>query len=92
MMAYLSRFIENFSSKSKPLRRLTKQGQPFEWNQEQQDAFDDLRNAITTAPVLIPYHPGRKTLIICDASPVGLRGGLFQKTSHGYLLGIALPP
>ena len=84
MMAYLSRFIENFSSRSEPLRRLTKQGQPFEWNQEQQDAFDDLRHAITTAPVLIPYHPGRKTLIICDASPVGLGGGLFQKTSHGY--------
>ncbi len=29
MMAYLSRFIENFSSRSEPLRRLTKQGQPL---------------------------------------------------------------
>ena len=45
MMAYLSRFIGNFSSRSEPLRRLTKHGQPFEWNQEQQDAFDDLRHA-----------------------------------------------
>ena len=39
---------------------------------------------MTTAPVLVPYQPGRKTLVICDASPVGLGGGLFQKTAHGY--------
>ena len=84
MMAYLSRFIENFSSRSEPLRRLIKHGQPFEWNQEQQMAFDDLRNAMTTAPVLVPYHPERKTLIICDASPVGLGVGLFQKTADEY--------
>ena len=83
MMAYLSRFIENFSTRSEPLRRITKQDHRFEWNQEQM-AFDDLRNAMTRAPVLVPYHTGRKTLIICDASPVGLGGGLFQKTAHGY--------
>ena len=85
MTAYLSRFIENFSSRSEPLRRMTKQGQTFEWKPEQQKAFDDLKNAMTTAPVLVPYQPGRKTLVICDASPVGLGGGrLFQKTAHGY--------
>jgi hypothetical protein len=56
MMAYLSQFIENFSSRSEPLRRITKQGHRFEWNQEQQMAFNDLRNAMTRAPVLVPYH------------------------------------
>ena len=59
MMAYLSRFIENFSTRSEPLRRITKQGHRFEWNQEQHMAFDDLRNAMTRAPVLVPYHTGR---------------------------------
>ena len=63
---------------------MTKQGQTFEWKPEQQKAFDDLKNAMTTAPVLIPYQPGRKTLVICDASPVRLGGRLFQKTAHGY--------
>ena len=84
MIAYLSRFIENFSSRSEPLRRVTKQGETFEWKPKQQKAFDDLKNAMTTAPVLVPYQPGRKTVVICDASPVGLGGGLFQKTAHGY--------
>ena len=84
MMAYLSRYIENFSSRCEPLRRLTKKGQPFEWKTDQQAEFDDLRKAITTAPILMPYHLERETMIICDGSPTGLGGGLFQETSHGY--------
>ena len=84
MMAYLLRYINNFSSRCGPLRKLTKQDQKFEWNSEQQRAFEDLKDAITTAPVLIPYKPGRETLVICDGSPTGLGGGLFQKTEHGF--------
>ena len=36
MMAYLSRYINNFSSRCGPLRKLTQQDQKFEWNSEQQ--------------------------------------------------------
>ena len=84
MMAYLSGYISNFSSRCEPLRRLTKREQKFEWGQEQQAAFEDLKKAITTAPVLIPYIPERDTRVICDGSPTGLGGGLFQKAKHGY--------
>ena len=83
-IAYLSRFRKNFSSRSEPLKQMTKQGQTFEWKPEKQKAFDDLKNSMTTAPILVPYQPERKTLVICDASPVGLRGRLFQKTAHDY--------
>ena len=84
MMAYLLRYISNFSSRCEPLRRHTKQEQKFQWTTEQQRAFEDLKMAITTAPVLIPYKPGRDTLAIFNGSPTGLSGGLFQKTPHGY--------
>ena len=84
LMAYLSRYINNFSSRCGPLRKLTKQDQKFEWNSEQQRAFEDLKDAITTAPVLILYKPGRETLVICYGSPTGLGGELFQKTEHGF--------
>ena len=84
MMAYLSRFISNFSSKCEPLRKLTKKDQKFQWKEEQQRAFEDLKTAITTAPVLIPYKPERETLVISDGSPTGLGGGIFQKTEHGF--------
>ena len=84
MLAYLSRYINNFSSRCEPLRRLTRNNAKFEWTNEQQTAFDDLKKAITSAPVLIPYYPERDTLVICDGSTTGLGGALFQKTQHGY--------
>jgi hypothetical protein len=63
---------------------LTRNNAKFEWTNEQQTAFDDLKKAITSAPVLIPYYPERDTLVICDGSTTGLGGALFQKTQHGY--------
>jgi hypothetical protein len=84
MLAYLSRYINNFSSRCEPLRRLTRNDAKFEWTNEQQTAFDNLKKAITSAPVLIPHYPERDTLVICDGSPTGLGGALFQKTQHGY--------
>ncbi|KAK3745368.1 hypothetical protein QZH41_001397 [Actinostola sp. cb2023] len=82
MLAYLSRYINNFSSRCESLRRLTRDKAQFNWTTEQQAAFEDLKSAITSAPVLIPFYPERETLIICDGSPTGL--GVFQKTQHGY--------
>ena len=84
MLAYLSRYISNFSSRSGPLRRLTRVKAKFEWTTERQAAFEVLKSAITSAPVLVPYYPERDTLVICDGSPTGLGGGLSQKTQHGY--------
>ena len=71
-------------SRCKPLRRLTKKEHKFEWTEAQQKAFEDLKIAITTAPVHIPYKPGHDTMVICDGSPSGLGGGLIQRTEHGY--------
>ena len=83
MVAYLSRYISRFSSRCEHLRRLTKANAKFEWETEQR-AFEDLKTALTTAPVLIPYRPGRETLVICDGSPDGIGGALLQKTTDGY--------
>ncbi|CAB4043024.1 Transposon Tf2-9 poly [Paramuricea clavata] len=86
MLAYLSRYINNFSSHWEPLRRLTRHNAKFKWTNEQQTAFDDFKKAITSAPVLIPYNPERDKFVICDGSLTGLGGALFQKTLHGYQL------
>ena len=67
-MAYLSRYISNFSNRSEPLRKITRKWQKFAWSQEQQLTFEDLKKAITSAPVLIPYNPEQQTRVICDGS------------------------
>ena len=84
MVAYLSRYISDFSSRCELLQKLTKANAKFEWSTEQEKAIKHLEAAITAAPVLIPYHPEREILIICDGSPAGLGGGLFQRTAKGF--------
>lgn len=52
---FYRRFIRNFSDVAKSLTVLFKQNQSFSWGTEQQTAFDELKKAFTTSPVLI--HP-----------------------------------
>lgn len=80
MEAYLFRYISTFSRSCKPLWKLTIVNAKFELLTHEEKAFQDLRAAITAAPVVILYHPECSTLVNSDRSPEGLGGGLFQKT------------
>ena len=61
MVAYLFRYISNFSSRYEPLQKLTEVNTKFEWLTEQDKALKDLNAAITAAPVLILYHSSSAT-------------------------------
>src|ERR1700730_11011106 len=50
---YYRRFINNYSKVAAPLTELLKDEQRFQWGKEQQAAFDQLKHATTTAPILI---------------------------------------
>ncbi|XP_029659540.1 uncharacterized protein LOC115233336 [Formica exsecta] len=52
LAGYYRKFIENFSKIAKPLTKLTKKENKFEWTQEQQQAFEMLKEKLTTAPLL----------------------------------------
>ena len=91
---FYRRFIPNFSKKVKPLNKLTKGTQyttksgnkkikygAFEWTTECQKAFEDLKRAFTTAPVLAHYDSKLETWVETDASNFVVAGVLFQK--HG---------
>ncbi len=84
MLAYLLRYIGNFSSRYELLRKPTRDDAKFAWTNEQQTVFEDLKQAIMSVPVLISNYTRHETLEICDGSPTGLGGALFQKTQHGY--------
>jgi len=62
------RFIENFSKIAKPLSNLTKQSVAFEWKEEQQKAFDKLRNALCSEPILQYPNFDKPFVITTDAS------------------------
>ena len=67
VVTYLSRFSEDLSTKSEPLRTLLKKDTVFIWEQNEQKAFDEIKALISTAPRLKYFDPAQ-----VDASSHGL--------------------
>ena len=57
MLAYLLRYIGNFSSRYELLRKPTRDDAKFAWTNERQTVFEDLKKAIISIPVLISNYP-----------------------------------
>ena len=79
MTNYSSRFIKNYAAICEPLRRLTRQETTWEWNEEHQQAFDKLKQELSSETVMTYYNPKLDIDILVDGSPVGLGAILSQK-------------
>ena len=49
---YYRRFVPRFSFIARPLNNLTRKGVKFHWDTNCQEAFDKLKRALTSAPIL----------------------------------------
>jgi len=65
---YFLHFILKDLEKGEPFTKLTKRDEPFEWEAEQQLAFEMMIKAFTTAPVLCHFDHQREVIIAIDAS------------------------
>lgn len=86
MAQYVSRFIPNYATITTPLRLLTRQDTPWKWEQEEQRALNELKEALVGDQAMSYFDPRKKTEIIVVASPFGLGGLLIQE---GKVLGYA---
>ena len=75
MVKYLSKFLTNLSELCQPLRKLTHKDAEWQWTQEQENAFQSLKVAVTQAPVLKYFSPEAQTDGQGDASKNGLVRG-----------------
>ncbi|RVW68091.1 Retrovirus-related Pol polyprotein from transposon 17.6 [Vitis vinifera] len=50
LAGYYRRFVEDFSRIAAPMTRLTRKGVKFDWNEECENAFQELKRKLTTAP------------------------------------------
>ena len=77
IMGWYSWFIARESEYTAPLTKLLKKTQAWEWGEEQQMAFEALKLALCTAPVLARPDFSKPFTVQCDsAMPAGLRLGL----------------
>src|SRR5258707_837487 len=76
---FYRRFIQNFSETAHPLHALTRKSKNWSWGTAEQQAFDVLKNTITSAPMLV--FPSKSSLfqLECDASNFATGAVLLQQ-------------
>jgi len=79
LAGYYRRFIENFLKIAKPMTELLKNGVKFEWTQACEEAFQTLKDRLTTTPVLAQPNISKSFDVYCDASRIGLGCVLMQE-------------
>ena len=75
---HYKRFIADLSKIAAPIYYLLRKDQKFNWSNECQQAFETLKQRLTTAPVLIMPDPNKPFHIKCDASGVAIGAELCQ--------------
>ncbi|MGH0163547.1 UNVERIFIED_CONTAM: hypothetical protein FKN15_045983 [Acipenser sinensis] len=80
LIGYYRRFIENFASRAAPLTELTRASAPVtvKWSAEAETAFNDLKSAVCSEPVLVSPDFEKPFILQTDASEVGLGAVLSQ--------------
>ncbi|GKA12271.1 reverse transcriptase domain-containing protein [Tanacetum coccineum] len=79
LAGYYRRFIENFSKIAKSLTILTQKSKTFDWGEEQELAFQTLKDKLCNAPVLALPDGPEDFVVYCDASRIGLGCVLMQR-------------
>ena len=71
---YLSEFLPQLADIAEPLCLLTRKNEPFRWRESQEQAFQQLKKAITDELTLAIFNPNAPTFVTVDASDCGLLG------------------
>ncbi|GJW13628.1 putative reverse transcriptase domain-containing protein [Tanacetum coccineum] len=79
LAGYYRRFIEEFSKIAKPLTVLTQKSKTFDWGEEQENAFQTLKDKLCNAPILALPDGPEDFVVYCDASCLGLGCVLMQR-------------
>jgi len=82
LASFYRRFLKDFSTIVAPLNEIVKKDVVFKWGQEQEHAFETLKDKLTKAPILTLPNFTKTFEIECDASNIGIGAILLQEGHH----------
>jgi hypothetical protein len=88
-LAALSRFISRLGEKALPLYRLLKKVGRFSWTPEAEEALENLKKTLTSAPVLVPPQPAEPLLLyVASTTQVVSAAVVVERQEEGHALPI----
>jgi hypothetical protein len=82
LTGFYRKFIKNYAQICLPLTNLSKDV-PYKWGSEQESAFNQLKSALTTAPILIFPDFSKVFILETDSSGLALGAVLSQNDNSG---------
>ena len=83
LVNYYGKFMQNLSTLLAPLYALLRKKVPWEWREEQQEAFEKTKALLKSPKLLAHYDSNKELILTCDASPYGLGAVLAHKMKDG---------
>ena len=82
---FYRRFVKDYAKIAAPLTDLTRETQPWDWktNPRRENAFQELKKVMTSAPVLRTPHPEYPFVVDTDGSAIGVGAVLMQDFGKG---------
>lgn len=80
---FYRRFVRDYSRIALPLTELTKDAVPWQWGKEQQQAFEALKAALCSPPVLLIPDQSKPFVLNCDACQYAIGATLQQDHGNG---------
>ena len=70
---YLRNFVKKFAEIMAPFYKLLTKGRKWSWTKKENDAFNAIKDAISTEEILAHYNPNKELVVQTDASGVDVR-------------------